>query len=178
MKRLIAAILTGLFLIGAIILGKYMLWPERLDTKSMEQIDVDLSLKGVELSQGREGKKLWNLKATGANYVESSDELTLTAPFITYWGKGDEPPMRVTAPKGQVWQKEDRARMWDGVNGTRGDHTMRADNLEYTGSEREIHLLGNVQLVDDSMLAGSDTLTYYLETGDFFAQGNILVILN
>ena len=86
--------------------------------------------------------------------------------------------MQVMAPTGQVWQKEDRARMWDGVNGTRGEYAMRADSLDYAGTTREILLTGNVQLVGATMLAGSDMLTYFLESGDFFAQGNVLVILN
>lgn len=178
MKRVLTIVLGLAFLAGAVALGTYILWPERLDTKAVEQLDVDLSLKGVELSQGRDGKKLWSLKASKAAYVERTDELTLAAPVITYWGEGAEPPMQVMAPTGQVWQKEDRARMWDGVNGTRGEYAMRADSLDYAGTTREILLTGNVQLVGATMLAGSDMLTYFLESGDFFAQGNVLVILN
>ncbi|NCD25439.1 MAG: LPS export ABC transporter periplasmic protein LptC [Deltaproteobacteria bacterium] len=178
MKRALAIVLVLAFLAGAAALGKYILWPERLDTTDLKQLDVDLSLKGVELSQGRDGKKLWNLKASEADYVENTDELTLAAPIITYWGEGEEPPMQVMAPKGQVWQKEDRARMWDGVNGTRGEYAMRADSLDYTGTRREILLTGNVQLVGKTMLANSNTLTYFLENGDFLAQGNVQVIMN
>lgn len=178
MKRVFAFVLGGVFLAGVAALGKYILWPERLDTKTVQQLDVDLSLKGVELSHGRDGKKLWNLKAAKAAYAEATDELTLTAPEIVYWGEGVEPPMQVMAPKGQVWQKEDRARMWEGVNGTRGEYSMRADSLDYAGTKREVLLTGNVQLVGATMLAGSDTLTYFLESGDFFARGNVLVILN
>ena len=178
MKNILAAIAIVLLLAGAVALGKHILWPERLDTPAIQQLDVDVSLKGVELSQGRDGKKLWNLKATGASYAEATDELTLAAPVITYWGEGEEPPMQVMAPKGQVWQKEDRARMWGGVNGTRGEYSMRANNLDYAGVKREVLLTGDVHLVGEAMRAGSDTLTYFLESGDFLAQGHVLVIMN
>lgn len=178
MKGVLAVIAGILLLAGAVALGKYILWPERLDTSTMPQLDVDLSLKGVELSQGREGKKLWNLKAAGASYADATDELTLTAPMITYWGEGEAPPMQVMAPKGQVWQKEDRARMWNGVKGARGEYSMRADSLDYVGKKREVLLTGGVHLVGETMLAGSDTLTYFLESGDFLAQGHVLVIMN
>lgn len=177
MKRILLLAATVAVLAGLALLGKYVLWPERLDKVAIKDIDVDLSLRGVNLSQGRDGKKLWNLNATGASYAEGRDELTLTAPVITYWGDGDE-PIEVMAPKGQVWQKEDRARMWEGVNATRGPNTMRSATLDYLGRERTLVLNGTVDLDGDTMHGRADTLTYFLDTGDFLAQGNVQVTLN
>ncbi|PKN36348.1 MAG: hypothetical protein CVU63_16700, partial [Deltaproteobacteria bacterium HGW-Deltaproteobacteria-20] len=92
MKRLLIGILALVVLAGIAMLGKRLLWPERLDDPSIRNLDVDLSLKGVNLSQGKDGKKLWNLNATGADYDENGDELTLTSPVIVYWGEeGGEP---------------------------------------------------------------------------------------
>ncbi len=178
MKRILVAVAALLVLAGVVVLGRYVLWPERLDTKIIQNLDVDLSLKGVNLSQGRDGKKLWNLSATGASYAESGDELTLTAPVITYWGERDGEPTEVMAPKGQVWQKEDRARMWDGVNATHGQYRMRSETMDYDGRERIVILKGTVNLVGETMQGRSDTLTYFLDTGDFLAQGDVQVILN
>ena len=133
MKKALAALATLLILTGLAVLGWRMLWPERLDPEIVRELDVDLSLKGVNLSQGKDGRKLWNLSATGADYAESGDELTLTDPVITYWGDEGGEPVQVTAPRGQVWQKEDRARMWEGVNATRGEYRMRAETMDYLG---------------------------------------------
>lgn len=178
MKRVVIGLLALAVLAGIAMLGKRLLWPERLENLSIENLDVDLSLKGVNLSQGKDGKKLWNLNATGADYAENGDELTLTDPVIVYWGEEDGTPMTVRAPKGQVWQKEDRARMWDGVNGTQGQYVMRSETLDYSGKNRSVLLGGTVELTGESMQGSSDTLTYFLDTGDFLAQGNVQVIMN
>jgi LPS export ABC transporter protein LptC len=178
MKRLLVGLLALVVLAGIAMIGKRLLWPERLDDPTIRNLDVDLSLKGVNLSQGKDGKKLWNLSATGADYSENGDELTLAAPIIVYWGEEGGEPIEVRAPKGQVWQKEDRARMWDGVNGTQGQYVMRSETLDYTGQNRTLVLGGTVELTGESMQGRSDTLTYFLDTGDFLAQGNVQVIMN
>ena len=178
MKRALAVVLALLILAGIAVLGWRMLWPERLTPDIARNVDVDLSLKGVNLSQGKDGKKLWNLSAAGANYAEAGDELTLTDPVITYWGEEDGEAIVVMAPQGQVWQKEDRARMWDGVHGTQGQYVMRSQTLDYAGRDRTLVLGGTVDLTGKSMRGRSDTLTYFLDTGDFLAQGNVQVIMN
>ena len=35
-----------------------------------KDVDVDVSMRGIELSQGREGRVQWRLKASGAEYVQ------------------------------------------------------------------------------------------------------------
>lgn len=178
MRRILAALLTLLVLAGIAALARYVLWPERLTPDIAREVDVDLSLKGVNLSQGKDGKKLWNLSASGANYAEAGDELTLTAPVITYWGEEGAEPVHVMAPRGQVWQKEDRARMWDGVNATRGEYRMSADTLDYMGKDRVLLLTGSIDISSDSMQGSADALTYFLDTGDIQARGNVQVTLN
>jgi len=178
MRKALLALAALVLLAGVGALARFVLWPERLQAPDMKSIDVDLSLKGVNLSQGKDGKKLWNLNATGASYAEAGDELTLTAPAITYWGEEDGEAIVVMAPQGQVWQKEDRARMWGGVNATRGEYRMRAEQLDYLGRDRNLLLTGGVDLVTETMQGRADTLTYFLDSGDFLAQGHIQVILN
>ena len=178
MKRALLGLAAIAVLVGLALLGKHLIWPQRLDDLSLKNLDVDLSLKGVSLSQGKDGRKLWNLNATGADYSENGDELTLADPVIVYWGEEGGQPMEVRAPKGQVWQKEDRARMWDGVNGTQGQYVMRSQTLDYAGRDRTLVLGGTVVLTGESMRGSSDTLTYFLDTGDFLAQGNVQVIMN
>jgi LPS export ABC transporter protein LptC len=178
MNRAVLGLVAIAVLVGIALLGKHLLWPERLDDLSIKNLDVDLSLKGVTLSQGKDGKKLWNLNATGAVYAENSDELTLMDPVIVYWGEEGGEPMQVRAPRGQVWQKEDRARMWDGVHGTQGQYVMRSQTLDYSGQDRTLLLSGAVELTGESMQGRCDTLTYFLDTGDSLAQGNVQVIMN
>ncbi|NLY40546.1 MAG: LPS export ABC transporter periplasmic protein LptC [Desulfovibrionales bacterium] len=169
----------GLILVGGIaLLGKILLWPERLTHAPTESINVDLHLTGIELSQGRDGKKLWHLLARSAGYTEASNDVTLSQPVITYWGEDNAPAVRVSAPHGQVWQKEDKARMWDGVNATRGEYALYAVTAEYEGSQRELFLQGGVRMIGPTMMASADSLTYFLTEEQFVATGNVLVILN
>lgn len=177
--RLVAMIAIGVILIGGItMLGKILLWPERLAQPIVEHVDVDIHLTGVELSQGKDGKKLWHVRASSAGYAEATNDVTLSQPIITYWGDSDEPAVLIRAPHGQVWQKEDRARLWDGVNASRGEYTLHAQTAEYQGSNRELLLKGYVRMVGPTMMASSDALTYFVNAENFVAVGNVLVILN
>lgn len=174
-------IFLGIFALGLFtalfFLGKYVLWPERLSRSIPKNIDVDLSLEGVTLSQGRNGTKLWNLEAKSTNYAEAEDNLVLDSPVVTYWGN-DTIPVHVDAPHGQVWQKKDLARMWGGVHVTRDAYELRAQTLDYHGAQRTFILTEHVQLNGPTIQAVSDTMVYHLETGDIEASGNVQVILN
>ena len=160
-----------------IFLGKYV-WPERPSPDAAGKLDVELSLEGVELSQGRDGRKLWSLRAAGADYADAGKELSLNAPVITYWGEDEDIPVQVAASKGQVWQKEDRARMWDGVNATRGEYLMHAETLDYLGAERKLAMAGGVDLAGRNMQVRSDAMTYFLESDEILATGNVRMLLN
>lgn len=175
--RLKLVVIIVVLLLGLGLLGKYVLWPERPGTEAVKQLDVALSLEGVELSQGRDGRKIWALRASGADYAEAGNELTLTAPVITYWSE-DETSVQVMAPRGQVWQKEDRAKMWDGVNATRGEYLLRSQTLDYLGAEQKLVLSGDVDLTGQKMQAQSDTMTYFLKSDEILATGNVRVLLN
>ena len=177
-KRPAAVLAAGLPLAGLGILGKYVLWPERPSPDAAGKLDVELSLEGVELSQGRDGRKLWSLRAAGADYADAGKELSLNAPVITYWGEDEDIPVQVAAPKGQVWQKEDRARMWDGVNATRGEYLMHAETLDYLGAERKLAMAGGVDLAGRNMQVRSDAMTYFLESDEILATGNVRMLLN
>lgn len=178
MNKALVALMAVFILAGVAALARYVLWPDRLDPEIVRELNVDLSLKGVNLSQGRDGHTLWNLQAAGANYAEAGDELTLTDPVITYWGEEGQEPVQAMAPKGQVWQKQDRARMWGGVNATRADYRMRAAAMDYLGQNRTLVLSGPIDISSESMQGRADALTYFLDTGDFLAEGNVQVTLN
>lgn len=177
MKRFMLAVATVALLVGLFALGKHVLWPDQVVNDIPKNLDVDLSLEGVTLSQGRDGKKLWSLHAKGANYAEDKDDLTLAAPVITYWGD-DDIPIQAMSPHGQVWQKEDKARMWGGVNVTRDTYKMRSETLDYLGPERKFVLSGNVELHGQTIQARSNVMTYLLESGDVVATGDVQVTLN
>jgi len=67
MKRVVVLLAALGLMAGALVLGKYVLWPEQPDKNITENLDVDLSLHGVRLSQGRDGRKTWDLEAAGAS---------------------------------------------------------------------------------------------------------------
>lgn len=178
MKRVLAFLLLALLVIGLFVTGKYLFWPERLTPEIARSLDVDLSLQGINLSQGKDGRKFWSLNATAADYAEDNGSLTLEAPIVTYWGDGEAAGLQVRSPRGQVWQKQDRARMWDGVNATNGQYTLDGRELLYSGADRTLHMNGTVHLQGDGVAGQFDTLTYFLDTGNIIARGNIQVTLN
>ena len=75
MKRLVLGIVAIAILAGLAFVGKRLIWPQRLDDLSIKNLDVDLSLKGVTLSQGKDGKKQITQRITVKDGVEVSREV-------------------------------------------------------------------------------------------------------
>lgn len=178
MKRTLLAVFALALLAGVAILSQHVLWTDQLETKILPSVDVDLTIQGVTLNQSRKGKRLWHLEAKAAKYTEKNDQLTLTAPIITYFGEDQPSPVVVTAPNALIWQKEDRARMWENVTATQGERRMQALRLEYLGAKRSLLLTGDVHMRTATMQAQAKQLTYFLDSGDFLAEDSIHVILN
>ena len=68
--------------------------------------------------------------------------------------------------------------MWDGVNATRGEYLMHAETLDYLGAERKLAMAGGVDLTGRNMQVRSDVMTYFLESDEILATGNVRVLLN
>lgn len=147
-------------------------------------VDVDVSMQGVELSQGREGHIQWRLRASGAEYLQEGGLVRVDEPVVTYYGgPGDGSdggpaasgkPITVTAPKGEVLQDDEVVTLWPEVTVTMDLGDMRADKLVYTGKDtRSIRMTGSVELRRTGLSVKAPEVVYDLDKDIMVAWGGV-----
>lgn len=145
--------------------------PEDLNVKA--EVDVDLSLKGIELSHGKEGQLHWKLTAKRAQYLQDQGVVEVTEPKISYHFVDDNKTLEVVAAQGRIEQQNERARLWPEVTAEYGENTLRADELEYEGERRELILSGNVQLMGPKLNCYAARMRYMLKTNDIIVEDGV-----
>lgn len=176
----------GLLLLLAGLAGLWYWWVQHKAAEHLQQtaervagvelqaeLDVDLSLKGVTLSQGEKGELHWELKAEQAHYVQDEGMVEVVAPTITYRTAGGEGLLTVQAPKGAIWQEQQRARLWPEVRATYEQNVLTAEELTYNGEQRALELRGNVTLAGDRFVCRTTVLRYRLEDDMITADNGV-----
>lgn len=126
-------------------------------------VGVDLSLSGVELTHGEEGRMQWKLTADKARYLEDKGLISLEGPRIEYRTYQDPHSIIVTAEKGLVDQENRNAELWSGLEGTYGDNVIHAERLEYTGQDKILLITGNVVLEGPRWRCETGRMRFILE---------------
>lgn len=133
------------------------------DVDLQADLDVDLSLKGITLSQGEKGEMHWQLTAKEANYVQEEGMVEVTDPIISYRIGKNEEMLTVEAPKGAIRQQEQWARLWPKVHATYEQNVLSAAELIYDGESRTISLTGGVTLAGPQFVCKASQLRYQLQ---------------
>jgi LPS export ABC transporter protein LptC len=139
-------------------------------------VDVDVSVSGLTLSKGSEGRLDWSLAAKGAEYLREQGRVRVTEPEITYFaegGNGTRREIRVSAPEGLVDQEQETAELWPEVDIVIGPDTVRAERLRYSGAEHSIVLTGGVRIARPGMALSAERVVIDLATSLVTAQGGV-----
>lgn len=142
-----------------------------------ENLDVDVALNKVELSQGSEGKAAWRLVADKADYLKDQQLVRLDSPRVIYYQEQDGAEVNVTAPQGEVNQASGDAKLWPDVVIVSGPTTVYADHLHYKGESRNIDLTGNVRLERGEMRLNAPHMVMNMKTNDITADGGVTSLL-
>jgi LPS export ABC transporter protein LptC len=150
---------------------------ETLLPSLVDQVEVDLSLQGVRLSQGKEGRTAWTLQADKARFDEDSGLLHLGRPRVTYRSETEGDPVFVQAPEGEVSQERNTARMWSGVQARYQGHTVTADRLDYVGRQDRITFTGQVVMSGRGTTIHAPRATIDLKDNVMTARGGVEAVL-
>lgn len=111
-----------------------------------EDEDVDVTMSGVEMRLGQEGRTLWVLKALSASYHQDEQMVLLDTPSIIKHLSNEEIPIMVDAPKGEMDQSSNDIRLWDGVHMEYGPTYLNSDEAVYIQVDDTIYLYGDILL--------------------------------
>jgi len=142
-----------------------------------ENVDVDVSMQGLTLTQGEEGAMRWKLEAKNATYLQEEGRVQVDEPLITYYRDASDDVITVRAPKGEVDQNTEQAWLWPEVDMQSGQSAVRADKLHYTGSDRTIVLTGQVVLTRPDMQVFAEKAVVELESSGISATGGVKALI-
>lgn len=135
---------------------------------------VDLAVRGIQLSQGSEGRKSFDLNADWATLNQDSGSITVRDPDIRYMLEStDEAPPRIvhaTSDVGRVEDGNQKVSMSSNVRATYDENTLTGDLAVFLNSERTLTFPDGAVL-DGPTLSGTATrlvwdLTTNILTGD------------
>ncbi|WP_035105027.1 LPS export ABC transporter periplasmic protein LptC [Desulfohalovibrio reitneri] len=179
-KKLSIAVLALAALVAIGMWGWSLFKPQVEDLADIQarlpaDLDVDVSVEGITLSQGKDGKELWTLQASSATYDTEDGSAELENPEIVYFGDSGEESARIVAPRGTVDRETDTMTMYPDVTAFYGEVIVRGERLVYQGKTREITITGNATVDRGDVLIQAPRLVIDLTTRDMRAMDGVEV---
>ena len=137
--------------------------------------NVDLSLKGIELKQGEDGKELWTLTASNGWYQKDESIIDLAEPHITYFLQPDREKVVVVAPHGMINQNDRFARLWGNVTVTNKKGVVTSKELTFNDEDKSLTMTGDVTFTGDGFNGSSDQAKWDLIHNELITTGNVVV---
>ncbi len=134
-------------------------------------VRVDISAKGVTLSQGEDGKELWKLTAKSAGYDQDSGRANLVEPIIEYTS-GDQ-PVHIVAPNGTVNQSQNTMTLESGVVAHYGSVKITGRRLDYNGTAHQIVISGDALVRRQGLTIEAPKFVFNLKTGEILALDGV-----
>ncbi len=176
MKKTILFLL-GLSIAGIILATMYVRDDEPVARKQ-PAVDADLSLEGVTLRQGKDGRLVWTLNATSADYRKEQGFVVVSDPEILYFQEGESEPVYVEGDHGRIDQKNDQADIWSNVVARYQGSRLTTASLHYNGTSSQLFFREDVVIRGRDMVLTADSATAELATKRLAAHGRVKAVLN
>ena len=172
-KKIWFGILLVVCIVGAGMVGRHFFGTVDELKKDLGDVSVDLSLGGVTLRQGKDGRLLWTLNATAADYQKDAGFVFLTSPKILYFQEDKPEPLYVEGDHGKVDQKNDQAVVWSNVIARYQDAVVTTSKLHYDGKHRLLVFNEDVVVERGNLRLLADSAKLDLKDEQLQAQGNV-----
>ncbi len=137
-------------------------------------VDVDLTLRSIELSHAEDGQLRWKMRAENARYVQDEQAVEVDDPRIEYYtrklGGNATDLLIVTALQARVEQENETAVLTGDVQAVTSSGVVTAQRLEYLGKNRELVLTGDVAFTGEFNCT-APVFWLNLDTRDVMAKG-------
>ncbi|WP_156900651.1 LPS export ABC transporter periplasmic protein LptC [Maridesulfovibrio bastinii] len=138
----------------------------------------DVSVDGIELTQGTGGDIEWKLKAGSADYDQEKGLVIADKPEVTYFLGRDRKEVVVRAVHGEVSQKGKGLRLWKNVRGHYGELALKAENLHFNPKKNFLILNGNVILNSHSLFVEAPKVSVNLKTREITVDNNVEALIS
>lgn len=116
--------------------------PQKVDFD--QDLEVDLNIKELTLTQSGQDKKLWELGARQAGFMRKENIYLLQEPVMTYFGEKNDEPLKIRAARGRIDQDSGTIQMWPHVEARSGGLYTTSEKATYTEGDAHVLLEDNV----------------------------------
>ena len=172
---------SWVLLLAAVLLlmGGWYFWGQfQEQTEEIKDLEVELSLQGIELVKGGADGKKWKLKAKKAKYSKHEETIDLISPELTFYLPDSDKTIRVQAPKGKANQKDNQAELWPEVKADYVNSTVYTRRLHYRGNQSKAELTGGVKITGQGLTALSKQGEIDLKSEVINLQGKVEVFFH
>ncbi len=150
---------------------------------------LQLALVDIDIVQGSEGEKTWQMKAEWGTYIQESSDLLAQKPFITFWNssskdenkqnsKEENTPIYISAIIGRVQENNTFITLEEDVKILQDTLVIEGSYLEFFTKENYTTLPRGSIITSPTMLGKSQELTWELDNNLINAQGEVVLIIN
>ncbi len=170
LKNLVPIVLSLLLFI----LLLSMFWREAPGPQRTDQdMEVDLNIKDFTLTQGQEGRQLWELDASEAGFLRAENDFLLHEPVMTHFGNNGSEPVKIWAVHGRVDQDEQTIYMWEDVQAESQEMQTSANKATYKEGDRYILLEEDVVFTGRGLVVNTPMARILLDEDKILATNGV-----
>ncbi len=142
--------------------------------------DINLSLVDIQLEQGEEGEKVWEMEAEWANYAEKSGNLFAYKPNVIYYDKNKNPDENtyIKGETGKVLENNSLITLSKDVRIDKNTMNIVGDYLEFVPESEFASMPLGALLEAEETIGKAKSLSWDMLKNDIQAKGNVVFILN
>lgn len=174
---LIAVVMAGLggigFALGRAVLERRS--PSSAADEAARLPDVSQRIRDFRRVRVTDGRKVWELKAREARYLESSGEIVVTDPEVSFYG--DRGTVRLSGREGRVrleGRDLGRVELRGRIEVRRGDLRARAEEATYVRDRNAIAVRSGLRISGRSLTLTGDVLVVDLAAERVRVLGNVV----
>ncbi len=143
-----------------------------------ERESLKLGLVGVEVLQGANGRKDWQLNANWLSYHGTSGDLLANEPELYYFDKAKKQPFKATSNTAKVLEKNTLVEMSGNVKLIQDSINLSAPLLNFASDKEIFTLSKGVRINSPELLGKADTIIWNTKTNSIQANNNVVFIFN
>lgn len=139
-----------------------------------------MSITGMEIVQGEQGRESWRLKAQDALMSEQGGDIIAQRPYLTYYfSPGEDKPgvgrevLFVESDTGDVNQQANRIRFVGNVVARYKDDVLTTSLLVYDGRNNRLDCPGESHIKSDNMTGRASRMSWHLDDNTLHASGGV-----
>ncbi len=139
---------------------------------------LKLALVGVEVQQGSNGRKDWQLNANWLSYGGGSGDLFANSPELLYFDKSKKEPFRATSKIGRVIENNNKVEMQENVVLKQDTITLSSPFLNFDTKKEIFSLSQGVQVKSPELHGRANRITWDTKGNSIQADGRVVFIFN